>query len=136
MNGSEEARGATEGSTTSKNMNKQSISLVRSKTVRYGRHTKFGAVGDNDEYIGTTHYTSNSNMPTPGEGAVCDSPRGRYRHPNRPLHCRAGLSQAQERSVSYDNSAPPRNPAHRTMPAIKGSRHKGTVPKEQRGSRC
>ena len=78
MNGSEEAGGAMKGSTTFQNMNKQPMPPVRSKTVRYGRHTNFGAAGDNDEYIGTTHYTSNSNMPTPDED---DS----VRQPQRPL---------------------------------------------------
>ena len=78
MNGSEEAGGGTKGSTTFKNMNKQLTSPVRTKTVRYGRHTNFGAAGDNDEYVGTTYYTRNSNMPTPDED---DS----MRQPQRPL---------------------------------------------------
>ena len=78
MNGSEEAGGATKGSTTFKNMKKQPTSPVRAKMVRYGRHTNFGAAGDNDEDIGTTYYTSNSNMPTPdGDDSV--------RQPQRPL---------------------------------------------------
>ena len=75
MNGSEEAGGATKGSTTFKNTNKQPMPPVRSKTVRYGRHTNFGAAGDNDEYIGTTHYTNNSNMPTPDEDDSVQQPQ-------------------------------------------------------------
>ena len=39
-------------------MNNQQAPPVREKTVRYGRHTTFGTVGDNDEKLRTKSSTS------------------------------------------------------------------------------
>ena len=58
-------------------MNNQQTPPVRAKTVRYGRHTTFGTVEDNDEKLRTTSNTSASKFTTSDED---DS----VRQPQRP----------------------------------------------------
>ena len=78
MNGSKETGGTQKAATTSKSTNNQPTLSVRAKMVRYGRHTTFGTVGDNDEDFRTIYNTSAGNISTPDED-------NSVRQPQRPL---------------------------------------------------